>query len=166
MDMAGKRELHNAETRLAIEIAKRQDGAGVLRCTRADGSVTWQKQEKHGAFYALHDLTHYAVETTLGYNGGFFGLIAQGWEVDETTGKGARGPLPPEALEVEKIVGLLDSERGAGALHSLEDFNAHSPRQLTAEQLQAVRAARARLFHRWGDVPAGQNLELRFPPEG
>ena len=87
---------------LRIEIAKRADRAGVLACTRADGSQTWQKQStRTAAHFALHDLTHYAVESTLGYENGFFGLIASGWEIEDTTGKGARGPLPPEAVEVE-----------------------------------------------------------------
>lgn len=64
----------------------------MLRCVRADGSATWQKQEsRHAAFFALHDLTHFAVESTLGFQRGFFGLIAQGWEIEETTGKQARG---------------------------------------------------------------------------
>ena len=76
---------------LQIEIVKQPDGAGVLRCVRQDGSVTWQKQTRHAAHFALHDLTHYAVETALGYRRGFFGLIAEGWDVDDTTGKGARG---------------------------------------------------------------------------
>jgi len=49
---------------LRVEITKRADGAGVLRCVRDDGSVTWQKHDRHAAFFALHDLTHYAVETT------------------------------------------------------------------------------------------------------
>jgi hypothetical protein len=84
---------------LLIEIAKRANGAGVLRCTRQDGSVTWQKQTKHAAHFALHDLTHYAVETALGYRRGFFGLIAEGWDVEDTTGKGARGALPARRLK-------------------------------------------------------------------
>src|ERR1035438_8851808 len=88
-----------AHCMLQIEILKQSDGSGVLRCTRADGSVSWQKQAKHAAHFALHDLTHYAVETALGYKQGFFGLIARGWEVEDTTGKGARGAIPPEALE-------------------------------------------------------------------
>ncbi len=57
---------------LQIEIVKRSDGSGVLRCTRQDGSVTWRKLTKHAAHFALHDLTHYAVETVLGYRRGFF----------------------------------------------------------------------------------------------
>ena len=73
---------------LKIEIVKQPDGAGVLRCTRKDGSVTWQKQTKHAAHFALHDLTHYAVESTLGCRQGFFGLVAEGWDIEDTTGKG------------------------------------------------------------------------------
>jgi hypothetical protein len=87
-----------------------------LRCVRADGSATWQKQgTRHAAFFALHDLTHVAVESTLGFRNGFFGLVAQGWEIDDTTGKGARGPLPSGAAEVEYIVGTLDAERVASS---------------------------------------------------
>jgi hypothetical protein len=93
--------------KLKIEIAKRADGAGLLRCTRPDGSVTWQKQsDRHALHFTMHDLTHFAVETMLGYQRGFFGLIAEGWNVEDTTGKGARGKLPEEAGEVESIVGL------------------------------------------------------------
>jgi len=145
---------------LKIEISKRTDGVGVLRCTRADGSITWQKQPKHGAHFALHDLTHYAVETALGYRRGFFGLIAEGWEVEDTTGKGARGPLPEEALEVERIVGLFDSERGSGMLWTAEEFNGFAPCSLTDAEIQKVRALRGELFRRWSAVVTGQKLEL------
>src|SRR5215472_15305206 len=117
---------------LQIDIAKHADGSSALRCTRADGSVTWQKQNtRHAAHFALHDLTHYAVETTLGYRSGFFGLVAQGWDAEDTTGKGARGSLPAEAGEVEQIVGLFDSERACGTLWTLEEFNTYAPRTLS-----------------------------------
>jgi hypothetical protein len=145
---------------LKVEISKREDGAGVLRCTRDDGSVTWQKLPKHGAHFALHDLTHYAVETALGYRRGFFGLIAEGWEVEDTTGKGARGPLPAEALEVERIVGLFDSERGSGGLWTVDEFNAFSPRPLSEADILRVRSVRGELFRRWSGVATGQKLEL------
>lgn len=145
-----------------IEIAKRADGTGVLRCTRDDGSVTWQKQKRHGAHFALHDLTHYAVETSLDYRRGFFGLIAQGWEIEETTGKSPHGPLPDEALEVERLVGLFDSERASSALWTIEEFNELGPRALTAAEIAKVRAARAALFKKWSEVPPGQTLNLEF----
>lgn len=145
-----------------IEIAKQPDGAGLLRCTRQDGSVTWQKQTRHAGHFALHDLTHYAVETALGYRRGFFGLIAEGWEVDDTTGKGARGALPAEDLEVERIVGLFDSERASSTLWTAGEFNEFAPRPLTDAEIQKVRALRAELFRQWSAITPGQKLELQF----
>ncbi len=145
-----------------IEIAKQPDGSGVLRCRRADGSVTWQKQTRHAAHFAVHDLTHYAVETVLGYQRGFFGLIGEGWDVEDTTGKGARGPLPAEAVEVEQVVGLFDSERGSGVLWTTEEFNAFSPRTLTGDEIQKIRALRAALSREWAALAPGQKLELTF----
>jgi hypothetical protein len=150
---------------MLVQITKRADGAGVLRCVRDDGSVTWQKQERHAAHFALHDLTHFAVETELGSKRGFFGLVAEGWEIEDTTGKGARGPLPEVALGVESIVGLFDTERASGVIWTAEEFHefgGQASRRLTAEQITAIRALRSQLFQRWSEVPAGGVLELLF----
>jgi hypothetical protein len=133
-----------------------------LRCTREDGSVTWQKQARHGAHFALHDLTHFAVETALGCNEGFFGLIAHGWDIDDTTGKGSRGSLPEGALVVEKIVGLFDSERAAARLWSLDELNSFTPRMLTSAEVEKIRELRASLFRQWAATEPGQKLELTF----
>jgi len=161
---------------LLIQITKRADGGGLLRCTRADGSTTWQKQEnRHAPFFALHDLTHFAVESTLGFQHGFFGLVADGWDIEDTTGKGARGPLPAEASEVEYIVGSLDSERASGAMQTAAEFNAHAaihsastgrpaPRLLTDEELSRVRTRRGELFAQWFALEPGAAIELRFEP--
>lgn len=148
---------------LKIQITKRSDGGGVLRCTRADGSVTWQKQTaRHAAHFALHDLTHYAVESALGFRGGFYGLIADGWEIEDTTGKGQRGRIPPEAGVAECIVGLFDMERAGGVIYTAEEFNQHSPRPLRDEDLARVRKLRSELFTRWFDVAPGAALEIQF----
>src|ERR1043166_2825467 len=91
--------------RVIVEFAKRKDGNTVLRCIRNDGSITWQRNVNQQArYFPLHDLVHYAVETELGFSEGFFGLIAAGWNIEETTGKTTRGALPTEAIEVEHIV--------------------------------------------------------------
>jgi len=147
---------------LRIQIVKQPDHAGVLRCIRPDGSVTWQKRTKHAAHFALHDLTHYAVERSLGYRRGFFGLIAEGWDEGDTTGNGARGELPPETLEVERLVGLFDAERASGAEWSAADFNESSPRALTEAELRAIRSLRAELFEAWSATAPGEALTLEF----
>lgn len=147
---------------MRIEIVKRADGAGVLRCTRADGSVAWQKQGRHAAHFALHDLTHYTVETTLGFDKGFFGLIRSGWEMDDTTGKGQKGALPPEAIQVEWIVGALDSERRVGVQWTLDEFREYSQTMVSQEQIDRLRALREELFIKWRAVAPGDKLELTF----
>lgn len=152
---------------MRVQITKKADGSGILRCVRDDGSVTWQKQtDRHAAFFALHDLTHFAVETTLGYRRGFFGLIAEGWDIEDTTGKGVRGPLPPEAIEVEGIVGLFFTEGAGGVIWTLEEFNAFAvmkgARALSADEIARVKKKRSELFQQWAAVVPGASLELQF----
>jgi hypothetical protein len=148
---------------LTIEISKRRNGGSVLRCTRPDGSLTWQKQEgPNAAFFPVHDLTHFAVEATLAYRRGFFGLIAEGWDIEDTTGKGRRGRLPEEAIEVERIVGLFDRERASEAAISADDFAVFAGRRLAEAELQAVRSRCAELLWQWRALPPGSALELRW----
>jgi len=161
---------------LNIQFTKRTDGSALLRCVRDDGSATWQKQQgNHATFFPLHDLTHYAVETELGFSHGFYGLIAAGWEIADTTGKGAQGPLPDEAIEAEYIVGSLGAERAGDSAGTAAEFNELAaafaktrgrpdPRPLTDGQLAKIRSRMADLFARWNDLPPGGTLELRFPP--
>ena len=145
-----------------------------MKCIRGDGSTTWQRVDgDHAVFFPLHDLTHYAVETELGFRRGFYGLIAEGWEIAETTGKTARGPLPNETLEVEYLVSAFSAERAGGTASTAEEFNdlagnfargkgMPAPRRLTDEELDRVRARFNELAFQWRALPAGSAMELRF----
>lgn len=148
---------------MRVQITKRAGGDGLLRCVGADGSATWQKQARHAAFFALHDLTHFAVESALGYRRGFFGLVAEGWDLEDTTGKSARGPLPAEAVEVERIVGLFDAERGSGVTWTVDEFNQFATRPLSEDEIARIRARRSELFKQWFDLPPGATLDLVYP---
>jgi hypothetical protein len=163
---------------LLIRIKKNKDGSASLSCIRRDGSTTWQRQDgKLGAFFPPHDLTHYAVERTLGYSNAFYGLIADGWELADFAAPAAdrRGPIPREAGEVEVFVGVLDLERSLLQRFSTAEFNDQArfaadwqgskgfvPRELTDDELSRVRAARAEVFARWAAVEPGSALELPF----
>jgi hypothetical protein len=163
---------------LTIALKKKTDGSASLACRRADGSVTWQRQEgAQGRFFPRHDLTHYAVETVLGLDQAFYGLVASGWEFSDFGHPWPRGPMPAEALAAELIVGYLDGERAARATWSAEEFNAkaaayHGARgassglELGEADLQRIRAARAALFARWDALVPGATLELSFPHGG
>ncbi len=158
-----------------IEFAKRKDGNTVLRCIRDDGSSTWQRNEnQHARFFPLHDLIHYAVESELAFTHGFFGLIAAGWNIDETTGKSSRGALPDEALEVEHLVSSFTAEWNSDVDWAAGDFNEQAsafattrglprPRAVTDEEMARVRHRFKELAAQWRDLPAGETLRFEFP---
>ena len=159
---------------LRICLTKHADGGAVLRCVRADGSATWQRQRGRSAgFFPLHDLTHFAIESELGVRHAFYGLIADGWDIEETTGKSRRGPLPSEAYAVERLVGLFDLERAGSAVWSAHELNAHcygpsAPleqrlrRPITEDDLTRIRSRIGGLLGEWAVLPPGGTLELSF----
>src|SRR6059036_1574368 len=112
---------------LIIRIKKKTDGSAALSCQRGDGSVTWQRQDGlQGRFFPRHDLTHYAVETVLGHTRGFYGIVAEGWDLGDFATPWTRGPLPLETLASELLVGYLDQERAAGVEWGAEQYNANA----------------------------------------
>lgn len=162
---------------MQIRILKRGDGSGALTCTRHDGSQTWQRQVRHAPFFALHDLTHYAVEVTLGETAAFYGLVASGWEIDDFGPPWPRGPLPSTALHVELLVGLLDAERASGVpataaevadaiarYRAQHDIGGEPWPAIDEATLGRIRAMRDGLFAHWRAVDVGAALELTFPP--
>jgi hypothetical protein len=171
---------------LTIRFKRHPDHTASLTCTRRDGSVTWQRQRgKLGAVFPPHDLTHYAVEQTLGYQHGFYGLIADGWAIEDFAKPWPRGPIPVEAQEVEVIVGFFDTERRGNFGLTSESFQDHVQRYLAArrstkgaavalcairplsdEDLDRVRSLRSEMLDRWWSVLPGESLELDFERAG
>jgi hypothetical protein len=163
---------------LLIRIKKKTDGGAALSCLRADGSVTWQRQEgRQGRFFPIHDITHYVVETTLGHRRGFYGLVAEGWNLTDFGAPWPRGRLPADMDPSELIVGFLDTERAGGVEWSAEDFNEKAALyfaqhgisgtcRLTADELNSIRKRLGELTDRWRSLPAGETLELPFDRAG
>jgi len=98
-----------------------------------------------------------------------------GWDIEETTGKTARGPLPDEAIEVEYVVSALAARTASGAVSTAEEFNQLAetfagakglsrPRPLTEADLTRVRSRIDQLFTRWRTLMPGDTLELALPP--
>ncbi len=170
-------------TALTVRIKRHADGSASLTCTRADGTMTWQRQRGgYALVFPTHDLTHYAVETTLRYEHGFFGLIADGWDISDFDMPWPRGLIPQEALEVELIAGVFESERRHIVRRSLEEFRAHAEQYVAGRRIQRpsthtpdppvlseierVHTTLDELLRRWGEVPVGGALELRFVRAG
>ena len=160
---------------LLIRIKKKNGGAAALTALRPDGSWTWQQQNgQTGRVFPLHDLTHYAVETTLGSCNGFFGLVSQGWEMTDFGSPWPKGRPPLEAVLIELLVGYFDLERMTETSTSAAEINQriaaafpegtqpHMPFRIDDEHVERIHRARADLFARWAAVPVGDSLELPF----
>ena len=158
---------------MVIQLKKGRDGPATLACVRSDGSRTWGKEHP---FFPVHDLTHCAVESVLGIDQGFFGLIATGWEIDDFAKPAASRKMPFQAIIAEHIVGVFDRERALPASLTAAEFNetvtaSLPPAQrdgfkgLTDAQLSQVRELRGVLEGRWYALQPGATMELTFPVE-
>jgi hypothetical protein len=160
---------------LTIRLTRRGDGAVVFELRRADGTTTWQKRTGPTAeFFAVHDLTHFAVEAELGFRRAFYGLVAEGWDLTDFGTPWPRGPMPADALPAEVIVGCFDTARAARARLTADQCNeavssyfanagVTAPPPVTDEVLDRVRARLSDLVWRWQALQPGESLELKYP---
>src|SRR3989442_8707205 len=154
-----------------IQLKKGRDAPATLACVRADGTRTWGKEHP---FFPVHDITHYAVESVLGFDQAFFGLIATGWDIDDFANPGASRRMPFQAIVAEHVVGVFDRERALPvplsvvelnemAFASLPPVQRDSCKPLTDAQVSGVRELRSRLEARWHALPVGATLVVEFP---
>lgn len=159
---------------MLLRLKKKADGQAVLTVVRADGSATSGRLGT-GGFGAVHDLAHYVVETTLQLKSGFYGLLAQGWNIPDFEIKGTSNRLPDEAIVTECIVGQLTNAVFGQQAPTHENFQ-----WLVAESVQGVRPGAAvpavdadtlrqmgtrlnALVARWRALPPDGTLELDWP---
>jgi len=157
---------------MIVRFTKGDGKPDTLTCIRDDGSRTWSPVG--AGVGVIHDLTHYAVETTLGYREAFLGMLEAGRDIEDFGTKDGRKDIyPREALVAESLVGLVQI--------SVTDANPLTTAEIQ-EQLTAVCANagldapgiadldidRARetllaLIARWRELPRGASMDLPFP---
>jgi hypothetical protein len=156
--------------KLEVRFKRGKDKKDVLSVVREDGSQSWQHQQPG---IPVHDLTHFAVESTLGLKNAFYGLLAQGWDISRLVDKDVRSILPVEGLWTEFVVGLVQTERLSNEPFSAGEFNEmlerekgnHSlkfDRQVTGNELGKIRETFATLFFQWRSLQPGEEITLHF----
>ena len=124
-------------------------------------------------FFVRHDLSHYAIEKTLGYNTAFMGMLNEGMDVKdfEDRNKRAKMVLTAEAGWAENMANLFLMETTQGMVN---DFNtvlaesfvrigaADGPLNLTPVEVAAIRSLLRRLLADWVALPAGETMILEF----
>lgn len=155
---------------MRIQFRKGRDGRDVLACERADGSRTWAHLQPA---IVTHDFVHFAVETTLGLRGGFWGLVASGWSPAAFEEPGTAAQLSEEASWTEFAVGCVWRESWGQPPLDVDELAAElvvhaanhgwkSPRAIGADELARIRTRVAELHSRWLVVEPGGTLELVF----
>ncbi len=160
---------------LSIRLTKRAADEYVLTCVRPDGSVARQHYRGPTAhFFPRHDLTHYVIETELRMKRGFYGLVAEGWNLGDFGAPWPRGRIPEDADPAENIVGPLDREVGLPGPFTAEEFNrllgdalakmpgARGGVPVTEAILERIRTQIGELNACWLALPAGDTMELSF----
>jgi hypothetical protein len=157
---------------LLISLKKFDNKPSVVHFLRSDESETWQSYGNQSDFFPLHDLTHYAVETELGFSRAFYGMISDGREVTDF-GPGDAVRMDPEATYAEILVGLIMSADSTGTyltnseilglfVNEVDRLGLASLR-LDTDQLSKIRSLRDSLIAYWKFLPAGQTMTLEFP---
>ncbi len=158
---------------LRLRFKKKADAGVVFTAVREDGTSTSASIGPAGGFGPVHDLTHYVVETSLGIQTGFLGLLAAGRNVEDFN-RGARHWLPAEAHVAEAVAGQLSQDAMTRNPLSAEDFNwtvrdvlsrsevVCAPPEIAADQLARMHARLAELRNRWDALAPNETLELEF----
>ena len=160
---------------LQIIFKKHQNKPNTLSCTRKDGSETWSKIHPG---LAIHDLIHYVVETSLGFHNAFYGLLAQGYNIEDFDLPRIERPsallpknLPFEAIYTEFLVGLFQMEllndeyypNFNGLLKDIyEEKDLKGFRPLAPEQITNIRLKIKELNQSWKTISYGEALILDF----
>ena len=158
-----------------ISFQKGRGKPDTLSVRRADGSVTWTQGNAGPAY---HDLAHYIVETTLRCKQAFFGIIYQGYAIDDFVLPRHQRPdalkianLPAEAMQVEYIVqqiqlehfnGVEDPDFLSSLRQTLTDKNLPFPAQLNDSTLAQLRERFRALVAQWDALTPGETLTLPF----
>jgi hypothetical protein len=155
---------------MEILFTKTSKGYPVISCRRKDGSVTWKLVS---SFFILHDLCHFAVETTIPLKNAFYGMVAGGIDINDfdLPKEQRKFQLAEEAIFAERLVNLLTIEYTQGRMENFmemftgiyEDHNGSDTGVLIKEdQLEKIRKNYKELMKRWDSLPGTETMTLLF----
>jgi hypothetical protein len=155
---------------MQLRISKYFDKPHTLLYRRDDGTETWMASEE---FFVRHDLSHYAIEKTLGYRTAFLGMVNEGMDIKAFEDRSARLRMvvSAEGAWAENMANLFLMETAQGEVN---DFNAVlteafvrigagvGPVHLSPGEIGEIRSLLKRLLADWAALPVGETLVLEF----
>lgn len=142
----------------------------VLTCKRKDGSITWRHVIP---FFIGHDLSHFAVESTVPLKKAFFGLVAEGIDISafDLPREQRNFQLTEEAILAEHLVNLLTIELSQGKMENFlelfatiydEQVGTSFHKIITGEKLEEIRGKLNVLMQQWQALAETESMTLIF----
>jgi hypothetical protein len=155
---------------MKLKITKFQDKKHVLKYVRDNGTETWMHSDN---FFVLHDLSHFALEKTLGYTTAFCGMLNSGISIEDFEDRNIRNAMliTKEAIYAENMANLFLMETVQG---NFDDMNAVIKEAhetitnklpapvLTATQIEGIRTNLQEVLTLWKNLPEGNTLVVDF----
>jgi hypothetical protein len=145
----------------------------LIACERPDGTTTATAMPKQAIL--PHDAFHFVVERTLGWTDAFFGQVAAGASLADTTARFhpvKKSPAPPPRVrQIEALIACLETEQWGGASEPaafLAKLAAAcrrartTPPPLAPADLARVRLALREFGAAWRPLAPGKSLERIF----
>lgn len=160
----------NSILKVEISFKKREGKKNIISYQRAGLPDYWLEADD---FLILHDLSHYAIETQLGYQSAFWGLIKSGVNPSIFENKEARDQIliSNEAWYAESLANLFVIELTQGAFdnfnlvfqESVNQMNKNIPDfYLSVDQINGIRNYYQQLAEAWKALASEQELILHF----
>lgn len=152
---------------MLIRITKKNERSQLL-CKRNDGTYTFTSLN---AGTPYHDIAHYVVEDTLNIKDGFFGLIVQGYSIEQLSSPVVIKTLPAEILVAEVITRALHSLYVGACTEDqfiplikeeLKDKGAGILNYLYEDTVYKMRDRYDKLAIQWKNLIDGESLEVNF----
>ena len=155
---------------MKIQIKKRANSKHIISYVRDGLEPYWIEADN---FLVLHDLCHFAIETTLGYKTAFLGLVNSGINPSDFEDKEKRDSLnlSNEAWYAEHLANLFLIEYAQGAFENINEIFKqcmleHNPnvaiKQFSNAEIEAIRTSLYHLIDNWNMVEEGNFFSLEF----
>ena len=155
---------------MKIQIKKRSNSKHVISYLRDGLETYWIEADN---FLVLHDLCHFAIETTLGYKTAFWGLIASGINPNVFENKEKRDALElsNEAWYAEHLANLFLIEYTQGSFENineifkqcmLEHSSNVAMKQFSDTEIKAIRISIDQVIEKWKNIEVDNLLSLEF----
>jgi len=155
---------------MELQITKNTTKPHIVLYKRDNGTETWMQADD---YFVRHDLSHYAIEKTLGYSTAFMGMLNNGMDIRDFENREKRKQLTvtKEAWYAENMANLFLIEIAQG---KFDDFNQVASSafanmsldfpapQLSSDQINSVRNYLKELLQAWKELATSSTMVLIF----